>query len=107
MTVFLKFPDEATAISVLTGAGLRIDYQFDPAANYSIDMIGTLPGFTGYHVNFAGDIRPAFVQYLVFPTQPRVLFAGRAPIPDPTFLGDDGVSLYIEIDGVVYQYQPG
>lgn len=94
--IFLKFPDEATAISVL--AQFRITNESGEtwataSHTHALDPVGTIhkpTGVTlstpegdfpemapipGYHVNFIGTLPDAAIPYVVIPTNPARIFA--------------------------------
>jgi len=91
MTIFLRFPDEAAAQSVLADF-YDADYGWKTASLvHALDPIGTLydPGtfnaqgneltppvaLAGWHVNFIGELPEAAQAYVLVPVSPRVVFA--------------------------------
>lgn len=96
MTQYLKFPDEATAISVL--AQFRITNESGEtwataSHTHALDPVGTIyksTGLTlstpegdypemapipGYHVNFIGQLPVEAEPYVVIPANPARVFA--------------------------------
>jgi len=95
VTHFLRFPDEATAISVMAdyrgtdeqGNG----YWITASLTHALDPVGTIytPGTydstgkqltapvaqSGWHVNFIGMLPAAAGQYEIHPATPRRVFA--------------------------------
>lgn len=91
MTTFLRFPDEATARSVLADF-YDAENGWHPASLvHALDPIGTLfdsgtydidgneitppIALDGWHVNFIGELPEAALPYVLTPTNPRVVFA--------------------------------
>jgi len=91
MTIFLRFPDEATAQAALADF-YDVDYGWNTASLiHALDPIGTLydPGtvdaegnelmppvaLAGWHVNFIGELPEAAQAYVLTPVSPRVVFA--------------------------------
>ncbi len=94
MTTYLKFPDEATAMQVLS-AYRNEDQWLQASHNHALDIIGTIYKPTGvkiqtelgevdqtapvdgYHVNFIGNLPLEAEQYIVIPTNPvRIFYNG-------------------------------
>jgi hypothetical protein len=68
-TIYLRFPDEATALAALDGMADR---------GVTVDIIGEIPGRTGWHVNLRGegeDDRAALAACVVTPAAPYRVFA--------------------------------
>ena len=95
MTVFLKFPDEDTAKSVLAGYVSEEGEWIRDSHAHSLDPVGVIyrptgnmltdesgveyPEMTaivGYHVNFIGDLPAIPSAYIVTPINPVRIFAG-------------------------------
>lgn len=77
MTHFIRFPDVETGMNALDDAGLlNDDQQFITAShNHSLDVIGEIPDFDGWHVNYVGSLPEGWADYIVTPEQPvRVFF---------------------------------
>ena len=90
--IYLKFPDEATALKVLRAIGWHDGKQ---PTYHALDIRGTLytravmvgktvlvpaSAKSGYHVNALVESVPkALVPYRVFPASPDVVFAGFHP----------------------------
>jgi hypothetical protein len=69
MTLHLRFPDEATALSALDGMTDR---------GVTVDIIGEIPETAGWHVNLRGESdedRAALAAYVVNPPEPYRVFA--------------------------------
>lgn len=100
MTQYLKFPDEATAISVLPqfrGPDQDGNEVWITASHtHALDVVGTIykptgvmlpssdpdmPAFhemapiPGYHVNFIGNLPTEADQYIVVPSNPTRVFS--------------------------------
>ena len=79
MTIYLRFPDEATAKNAM--AMFYGDDAWNVASlAHTLDPLGTLYGDDGYpldgwHLNFIGDLPEAAQSYVLTPTNPRVVFA--------------------------------
>ena len=98
--IFLKFPDEATAISVLSqfrGPDQDGNEVWITASHtHALDVVGTIykptgvmlpssePGMPdfpemapiqGFHVNFIGALPDSAIPYVVIPTNPARIFA--------------------------------
>jgi hypothetical protein len=75
MTYYLRFPDEATAITVLADYRTEDDTWITASHGHALDVIGEIPECAGWHVNYVGDVPKDWEQYLVTPEQPvRVFF---------------------------------
>lgn len=78
MTIFLKFPDEATAKEVLS------DYVTEngwitAGIGWALDPLGTIyrdeVELDGWHVNFVGDLPEVAQPYVIEPNNPVRVFA--------------------------------
>ena len=95
MTVFLKFPDEATAQVVLAEYLSEDGYWITDSHTHTLDVIGTIcrptgstltdqngmeypemAAIAGYHVNFLGDLPAIPSAYIINPITPSRVFAG-------------------------------
>jgi len=74
MTHFLRFPDEATAITVLADYRTEDDTWITASHGHALDVIGGIEACDGWHVNFAGELSEDCEQYLVTPEQPVRVF---------------------------------
>lgn len=76
MTHYLRFPDAETGMKALDDAGLLDgDLQFITAShNHALDVIGEIPDFDGWHVNYMGSLPEGWVDYTVTPEQPVRIF---------------------------------
>lgn len=97
MTHYLRFPDEATGMAFLRGAGLiyldesDTEHFFTASHHHALDVIGkiqrggewdkegnviTLPTvLDGWHVNYVGELPEGWEQYVVQPQQPVRVWA--------------------------------
>ena len=97
MTTFLKFPDEATAKTVLSDYVSADGDWITDSHTHSLDPVGVIhrptgntltdensieyPEMTaiaGYHVNFLSDLPAIPSAYIVTPINPVRIFAGHA-----------------------------
>jgi len=81
MTHFIRFPDEATGMAYLRGAGLiwldedDTEHFFTTSHIHALDVIGEIPDIDGWHVNYVGSLPEGWADYIVTPEQPvRVFF---------------------------------
>jgi hypothetical protein len=92
MTIYLKFPDKATAQSVLS-AYYSSEYGWDRASlTHSLDPVGVIykddgvydeignvitepTMLDGWHVNFIGDLPSCASAYELNPAKPKRIFA--------------------------------
>ena len=95
MTTFLKFPDEATAKTVLADYLSEEGEWITDSHTHSLDPVGVIYRPTGamlpdengieypemapvegWHVNFLGELPVTANDYIVYPTTPSRVFAG-------------------------------
>lgn len=95
MTTFLKFPDEATAKTVLADYLSNEGEWITDSHIHSLDPLGVIfrptgymltdengieyqemTAIDGYHVNFLGDLPAVASAYVVTPINPVRIFAG-------------------------------
>jgi hypothetical protein len=97
MTIYLKFPDEKTAISVLNKFRIIDENNVEQWAlashEHALDIIGTIFKATGekiltedsmlvdvtapqdgFHVNFIGELPKEAEKYIVYPSTPSRVF---------------------------------
>lgn len=79
MTHYLKFPDEETARNALDAAGFVADGQVIAASHtHAIDVVGEIVRdgeiFTGWHINYIGNLPQEWEQYVVNPKNPARMF---------------------------------
>jgi hypothetical protein len=93
-TIYLKFPDEQTAKSVLEGFIDEEGRWITASHRHAIDPIGTLYAPTGkmlegaeggeypelapidgWHANFIGELPEAALPYIIEPSNPKRRFA--------------------------------
>jgi hypothetical protein len=91
MTHYLRFPDEATAITVLAAYRTEDDTWITASHTHALDVIGTISRggewdkegnvitppevLPGWHVNYVGEVPEGWEQYAVSPKNPvRVFF---------------------------------
>lgn len=92
MTHFIRFPDEATGMAFLRGAGLiyldenDTEHFFTASHQHSLDVIGTITRggewddegnvitapivLDGWHVNYSGELPDGWKDYVVEPRNP-------------------------------------
>jgi hypothetical protein len=91
MTHYLRFPDEATAITVLADYRTEDDTWITASHAHALDVIGTITiggeydeegnvvtaptVLDGWHVNFVGELPESWANYVVTPEQPVRVFA--------------------------------
>ena len=92
MTHYLRFPDEPTALSALTDAGLMgEDGPILASHEHALDVIGTISlggewdadgnvitpptVLDGWHINYVGELPQGWEQYVVTPDSPVRIFA--------------------------------
>lgn len=97
MTHFIRFPDEATGMAYLRGAGLiwldenDTEHFFTTSHIHALDVIGTISRggewaeegtvitpptvLDGWHVNYVGSLPEGWEKYVVEPQQPVRVFA--------------------------------
>ena len=91
MTHYLRFPDEATAKTVLTDYLTEDDTWITASHSHALDVIGTITRggewddegnviteptvLDGWHVNYCGDVPEEWLQYAVWPEQPVRVWA--------------------------------
>ena len=77
MTHYLRFPDKVTGIAALTDAGFAdADGTVLTASHtHALDMVGLIDGYSGWHVNYIGDLPRDWTVYLVTPKEPIRVFA--------------------------------
>ena len=94
ITIYLRFPNEATGMAALDAAGLVAEdgNVITASHTHAVDVIGTISTggeydhetgdvitpptvLDGWHVNFAGELPEDWEDYVVTPEQPvRVFF---------------------------------
>jgi hypothetical protein len=74
MTHYLRFPDEATAKTVLADYLTEDDTWITASHSHALDVIGEIPDTTGWHVNYLGDVPDEWLQYAVTPENPYRVF---------------------------------
>jgi hypothetical protein len=74
MTHFLRFPDEATAITVLADYRTEDDTWITASHAHALDVIGEIPECVGWHINYVGELAEGWEQYCVNPEQPVRVF---------------------------------
>jgi hypothetical protein len=74
MTHYLRFPDEATAITVLAAYRTEDDTWITASHSHALDVIGEIPECAGWHANFIGDLPESWADYVVTPEQPVRVF---------------------------------
>jgi hypothetical protein len=73
---FLRFPDESSWTAAAIEAGFLIDDTLTAYTHgHAIDVIGTIPEKTGFHVNFAGVLPKGWEEFVVEPAVPYRVFA--------------------------------
>jgi hypothetical protein len=97
MTHYLRFPDEATGMAYLRGAGLIYldeddkEHFFTASHQHALDVIGEIQRggewdeegnvitpstvLNGWHVNYVGSLPEGWEQYVVTPNNPVRIFA--------------------------------
>jgi hypothetical protein len=81
MTNYLRFPDEATGMAFLRGAGLiylnedDTEHFFTASHQHALDVIGEITDIDGWHVNYVGSLPEGWEQYVVTPNNPVRIFA--------------------------------
>jgi hypothetical protein len=77
MTHYLRFPDAVAGMVALDNAGLLDDGLNPITASHShaLDVIGSIDGLAGWHVNYIGELPDGWDQYLVTPESPVRVFA--------------------------------
>jgi hypothetical protein len=77
MTHYLRFPDKATGMATLTKAGFTDAEGTVLTASHihALDVIGLIDGYSGWHVNYIGDLPSDWTVYLVTPAEPIRVFA--------------------------------
>jgi hypothetical protein len=73
---FLRFPDESTWLTAASDAGFMagdtlVAYTHDRA----IDVVGTITGLAGFHVNYSWVMPTGWDEFLVAPDHPYRVFA--------------------------------
>ncbi len=91
MTIYLRFPDEATAKAVLADYLTEDDTWITASHTHALDVIGTISRggewdmegnvitppevLSGWHVNYVGEVPEEWEPFIVTPEQPvRVFF---------------------------------
>ena len=94
---FFRFPDEATGMAYLRGAGLiwldenDTEHFFTSSHNHALDVIGTITrggewddegnvvvppvSVAGWHVNLQGQLPDGWERYAVYPQNPVRVWA--------------------------------
>jgi hypothetical protein len=91
MTHYLRFPDEATAKTVLADYLAEDDTWITASHSHALDVIGTITRggewddegnviaeptvLDGWHVNYCGDVPDEWLQYAVEPQSPVRVWA--------------------------------
>jgi len=91
MTHYLRFPDEATAITVLADYRTEDDTWITASHQHALDVIGTISRggewdeegnvitppevLDGWHLNYVGEVPDGWEQYAVTPKQPVRVWA--------------------------------
>ena len=77
MTHHLRFPDEATGMAALAAADLLNEDGEPITASHAhaLDVIGTIPDISGWHINFMGEVPEERKQYAVYPQNPVRVWA--------------------------------
>jgi hypothetical protein len=78
MTHYLRFPDAVSGMAALDDAGL-LDDDLNPITashTHALDLIGAIDGYSGWHVNYIGELPVGWADYAVSPEQPVRVFAG-------------------------------
>lgn len=73
MTHYLRFPDEATAKTVLADY-LTEDAWITASHSHALDVIGEIPDTSGWHLNYQGVVPDEWLQYAVTPENPYRVF---------------------------------
>ena len=95
MTIFLKFPDEATAKTVLDDYVSADGAWITDSHTHSLDPVGVIyrptgnvltdengieypemAAIAGYHINFLGKLPGLAHDYIIYPDTPARVFAG-------------------------------
>lgn len=73
---FFRFMSETHAIEAM--GGFRVgDEWASGGVDYALDIVGEVPGATGFHVNaMLLELPSNLAVYQVFPTTPTQIFAG-------------------------------
>ena len=74
MTHYLRFPDEATAKTVLADYLAEYDTWITASHSHALDVIGEISDTVGWHVNYIGDLPNDWSQYIVTPELPIRVF---------------------------------
>lgn len=75
MTNYLRFPDEATAKTLLADYLTEDGTWITASHSHALDVIGEIPDTTGWHVNYIGDLPSEWNTYMVTPESPVRVFA--------------------------------
>jgi hypothetical protein len=76
MTHYLRFPDAVAGMVALDDAGL-LDDDLNPITashTHALDVIGEIPKYAGWHVNFSGKLPEEWEEYVVTPLNPIRIF---------------------------------
>jgi hypothetical protein len=74
---FFRFPDAVAGMTALDDAGL-LDDDLNPITashTHALDVIGAIDGYSGWHVNYLGELPNNWMGYLVTPAEPIRVFA--------------------------------
>ena len=74
MTNYLRFPDEATAKTLLADYLAEDGAWITASHSHALDVIGEIPDTAGWHVNYIGDVPDEWLQYAVTPENPYRVF---------------------------------
>ena len=71
-SIFLRFPSETVAVSCMKG---WYSQGWSAPNGMSIDVIGTIPGAVGFHINVIGELPEKAKGFAVEPKNPYRVFA--------------------------------
>jgi hypothetical protein len=74
MTHYFRFPDEATAKTVLADYLAENDTWITASHSHALDVVGEIPDTDGWHVNYLGVVPDKWLQYAVTPEHPYRVF---------------------------------
>jgi hypothetical protein len=74
MTHYLRFPDEATAKTVLADYLAEDGAWITASHSHALDVIGEIPDTIGWHVNYISELSDGWSQYTVTPENPYRVF---------------------------------